>query len=208
MLRNNEMNIGFLNTIMSYCKPKEKENNIERPFFPQFTRLWLLAYAQHSSVNGLRYLADGRRYWSETVWWALFMLLAAAGSVYMIADSYDKWHQAPVIVAFNERATAVTAVPFPAVTVCLQRVALVARQPDDDEDENFRDAEQVNGTAVQMESKRTAPRVADCFGRLCMYGKVAVRCDRVFRPTVHTEGEGSVCFSFNVQPPAEMYRDT
>lgn len=85
-----------------------------------FTATWafFVDFARNSSVHGVRYLGEGRRHWSERIFWVIAILISLGGCSLMIFKIYEKWQTSPVIVSFAEKSTPVWQIPFPAVTIC------------------------------------------------------------------------------------------
>lgn len=56
-------------------------------------------------------------YPSRTFWIIAFAITTYFSGT-MIANSWNKWQDTPVIVSFSEKTTPVWAIPYPAVTIC------------------------------------------------------------------------------------------
>lgn len=52
------------------------------------------------------------------IWWLIAFSLSLVMCIMGIIGIWDKWHQRPVIVSFNDKSTSIGMIPFPAVTIC------------------------------------------------------------------------------------------
>lgn len=50
--------------------------------------------------------------------WIVSFILAVLAAVYYISDLYDKWNDSPIIMSLSPSPTALTSIPFPAITIC------------------------------------------------------------------------------------------
>ncbi|XP_055309664.1 uncharacterized protein LOC129573300 [Sitodiplosis mosellana] len=71
-----------------------------------------------SSVHGVRYFTEKGRHRTERIFWAISVGISLVLCVNFIQGVYIKWQSSPVIVTFSEKATSVSSIPFPAVTIC------------------------------------------------------------------------------------------
>lgn len=93
-------------------------------------------FCSNTSVHGIRYFTEKKRHWIERygkvnilflllsnkkncrIFWILAFTLSMIVCNYSILNIYIKWGQRPVIVSFDDKTTSISAIPFPAITVC------------------------------------------------------------------------------------------
>ncbi|GLH05324.1 Pickpocket protein 11 [Gryllus bimaculatus] len=75
-------------------------------------------FCAQTSIHGLKYIGERRRPWPERLVWALAFALSLGASAVLIGRAWRRWQDSPVIVAMDERLSAVWEVPFPAITIC------------------------------------------------------------------------------------------
>ncbi|KAL1139018.1 hypothetical protein AAG570_009079 [Ranatra chinensis] len=75
-------------------------------------------YCGATTIHGVQYLAEARRPITERLWWVIVFIASFCVNSYMISKIWEKWHETPVIVSFDEKTTPVWEVPFPAITIC------------------------------------------------------------------------------------------
>ncbi|XP_044260982.1 pickpocket protein 28-like isoform X2 [Tribolium madens] len=78
-------------------------------FFAEYTKV--------TGIHGLSYLAE-RRSKTEKIFWLLVIVSSLIGCLVMIAQIIEKYHNNPVVVSFDTKDTAISRIPFPAVTIC------------------------------------------------------------------------------------------
>lgn len=74
-------------------------------------------YCSNSSLHGVQYLGQ-KRPWKEICFWLCIFTISIYYCSQTIAQIYQKWDDTPVIVSFSERSTPISAIPFPAITIC------------------------------------------------------------------------------------------
>lgn len=52
------------------------------------------------------------------LFWIIAFIVSLCLSGYLISEPWRKWHDSPVIVSFDEKATPIWKIHFPAVTIC------------------------------------------------------------------------------------------
>lgn len=52
------------------------------------------------------------------LFWTLSFILAIYVSGYFIKNLLQKWFDKPVIMSLSPKSTSLTAIPFPAITIC------------------------------------------------------------------------------------------
>ncbi|EDS44436.1 amiloride-sensitive Na+ channel [Culex quinquefasciatus] len=77
-----------------------------------------MEFCRHSTIHGISHIGSRQRSLFEKFWWAFVFLLSMYGCAKLIDDMYRKWDENPVLVAFDEKATPVWNIPFPAITIC------------------------------------------------------------------------------------------
>jgi acid-sensing ion channel, other len=82
------------------------------------TKTFCVEYSDNSSIHGFRYLTEENRSLFEKIWWAIVILISFVLCGQLISELYSKWTESPVIVSFSEKATPITEIPFPAITIC------------------------------------------------------------------------------------------
>jgi acid-sensing ion channel, other len=77
-------------------------------------------YSKHSTIHGIKYIAEPNRSWFERVCWiaVIFVSLLCCGKLVM-----DAWNLNPIIISFTEKPTPIWKTPFPAVTICSKLLA-------------------------------------------------------------------------------------
>ncbi|XP_071439038.1 pickpocket protein 28-like [Hetaerina americana] len=75
-------------------------------------------YFTHSSLHGLKYIAEKGRHPVERLFWALAFLGGLGLSGFFIAATWQRWNESPVLVSLDTLAAVLQEIPFPAVTVC------------------------------------------------------------------------------------------
>lgn len=91
---------------------------------PQIS-LNLTDFAQNTSLHGLKYIGERKRHWIEWIFWAIVFLISFLLCTVLITEMYRKWQRNPMIISFDKRATPVSELLFPAVTICPETKAHV-----------------------------------------------------------------------------------
>lgn len=93
-------------------------------------------FCSNSSIHGLRYWVDRERHWIERyansisifricftslfhrVWWVTAFILSISCCISLVYTMWQKWAEFPVIISFDHQPLTISAVPFPATTIC------------------------------------------------------------------------------------------
>lgn len=96
-------------------------------------------FCSNTSIHGIRYFAERKRHWSERstnagvlfkitisilflcihrVFWVAFVILSIYFCSLSIQDVLMEWNENPVTLSLTEKPSPVSAIPFPAVTIC------------------------------------------------------------------------------------------
>lgn len=170
------------------------------------------SYLDNSTLHGLSYIGKGSLSLVERLFFVGTFAMVCLCAAYFIAIVYDKWSASPVILTLSGRATGVTSISFPAVTICnmnqarrsvvetfannsveAQLLRAVCRR-----DPNMSSSD--SGTSNQTEwsvFRGFLLRVSHtCRDMLlyCWYGRRKYRCGHLFRTVLTDEG---LCCTFN-----------
>ncbi|XP_039453726.1 pickpocket protein 28-like [Culex pipiens pallens] len=74
-------------------------------------------FCTESTIHGLRNIEAGKTL-LERLWWLTVVVLSVVACGMLIQKVYHKWANNPVIVSYDDTATKVWTIPFPAITVC------------------------------------------------------------------------------------------
>ncbi|KAL9702254.1 hypothetical protein quinque_005772 [Culex quinquefasciatus] len=74
-------------------------------------------FCTESTIHGLRNIEAGKTI-LERLWWLTVVVLSVLACGMLIQKVYHKWANNPVIVSYDDTATKVWTIPFPAITVC------------------------------------------------------------------------------------------
>ncbi|KAI5730158.1 hypothetical protein M8J76_010655 [Diaphorina citri] len=173
-------------------------------------------YTQNSSLHGLRYMGNTELHIAERMFWIISFIMAIIASVLLISNLYAKWIYNPVIISLSPIATPLTAIPFPAITICnmnnvQKSIALAIQAGNDSESEiekkllsDFCDEESLIGdglTAIGVGEWETVKNFmikvtqpCDSMLRLCLWHGDPINCSRIFYPSLTDEG---MCCAFN-----------
>ncbi|KAK9875817.1 hypothetical protein WA026_009604 [Henosepilachna vigintioctopunctata] len=80
-------------------------------------RTYIREYFKCSSIQGLSYFAKNISP-LEVCWWITVLLVCLSGCSLMIKEIVDKWIESPVLVSLATNEGKISAIPFPAVTLC------------------------------------------------------------------------------------------
>lgn len=61
------------------------------------------------------------------VWWIISFVLAAYLCGVLIQNNWTKWDEKPVVVSFDKKSTPISAMPFPAITICPQTKSMLSK---------------------------------------------------------------------------------
>lgn len=179
-------------------------------FSPSGLSSLLHGYLNESTLHGLRYVGDSAISVAERALFAASFVLLCTGTAFFVAQVYDKWTAVPVIVTMNGRITAITDIPFPAVTVCNMNQArrdVAARFADGSNDALLlrslcaRNPGPLVGNRANDSSwprfrsllRRVAQPCAEML-LMCQYGTKLLPCTSAFRTELTDEG---MCCTFN-----------
>lgn len=97
-------------------KIKRRQSRYEKPIHA----IWELFsdYSETSTIHGIRYLGEKKRHWIERLWWMCAFTLSVIACFVFIYQVWEKWHNTPVMVTFDEESTPISKIPFPSVTIC------------------------------------------------------------------------------------------
>lgn len=79
---------------------------------------FLSEFSRSTTVHGVNYFGDRRRHWIERVFWIIVFVMSMTVCFFMVNKIYVKWQSSPIIVTQDDKLTAISEIPFPAVTVC------------------------------------------------------------------------------------------
>lgn len=158
------------------------------------------------------------------IFFASSFVLVLLLSGYFITDVYNKWEQSPIIITLGAKSTSVTALPFPAVTICninKARHSVVSKfaknSPENvllqnfcyDEYENIslsnKAAQEANGEWKTF--KKFLTNISQPCNEmliLCRYALRTIRCMEYFETVLSDEG---LCCTFNSVLPAYLYKN-
>lgn len=74
-------------------------------------------FCTESTIHGLRNIEAGKTL-LERLWWLTVVVLSVLACGMLIQKVYHKWANNPVIVSYDDTATKVWNIPFPAITIC------------------------------------------------------------------------------------------
>lgn len=71
-------------------------------------------------ANGKIWIKNIQKYQNGfcRVFWLCAFSLAIGFASYYITNIYEKWNSSPVIISFSPFDASISAVPFPAITIC------------------------------------------------------------------------------------------
>ncbi|XP_025415309.1 pickpocket protein 28 [Sipha flava] len=184
-------------------------------------------YSQNSTLHGLRYAGDNKLSASERSFWIISFGLAVITAIYFIANLVHKWQDMPVIISLSPKATQLTSIPFPAITICNMNNARksVARNILEnssklkadidrrllsdfcDEDTQSMDSSMDNFTGDWDSLKKFMIRVSQpCHEMIisCLWANNPKDCSELFNPSLTDEG---ICCSFNKVKSDYIFRN-
>ncbi|XP_069704368.1 pickpocket protein 28-like isoform X2 [Periplaneta americana] len=175
-------------------------------------------FCEKTTLHGLKFVGDRKLHLLERLFWTLAFILATLTASYFIIVVYNKWDETPVIVSIGARATQMSDIPFPAVTICTMNEARKTEANKIKESTNkgedifkkmLQDA--CNNTEKEMPIKEWDNKSAEsgdmilkfmvtvrqsCSDMviLCIYAGETYNCSDIFNPSLTDEG---ICCSFN-----------
>ncbi|XP_050440957.1 pickpocket protein 28-like isoform X2 [Adelges cooleyi] len=180
-------------------------------------RKMLNDYSLNTTLHGLRYAGNNELSASERGFWIISFCLAVITAVYFIFNLVHKWNDMPVIISLSPKATQLTSIPFPAITICNMNNArksvaqLIMETSSDyesnidrrllsdfcDEDPQVLDSLMDNHTGDWESLRKFMIRVSQpCHEMVitCLWASKPMACSELFNPSLTDEG---ICCSFN-----------
>ncbi|XP_054274391.1 pickpocket protein 28-like isoform X2 [Macrosteles quadrilineatus] len=176
-------------------------------------------FTQHSSLHGLRYVADPNISRAERLFWIVSFALACIFATNFISNVYYKWTHSPVILSLSPEPTPLSAIPFPAITICnmnnaKKSVALdIQRRAQYAGVEGSKDRKMLNdfcgknqeGYDFNVDESEISWKDLRSFMVnvsqpchemlvLCLWHSETFKCEDLFNPTLTDEG---ICCTFN-----------
>ncbi|XP_055840678.1 pickpocket protein 28-like [Episyrphus balteatus] len=78
----------------------------------------IIEYFQESTINGLKYIIKENQPALDRIIWLLAVIISISMCLILIGNLMEERTNNPIIVAFNEKVTSVSEIPFPSVTIC------------------------------------------------------------------------------------------
>lgn len=102
-------------------KSSEEKLKMKRPKI--LSTAWNLFsdYSERSTIHGVQYLGEKRRHWTERVLWLMCFAVSIACCGKLISEMHWRRIHSPVIISFAEETRKVSDIPFPTVTICVDR---------------------------------------------------------------------------------------
>ncbi|XP_055382437.1 pickpocket protein 28-like [Condylostylus longicornis] len=75
-------------------------------------------YCDSSTIHGVRYFGETYRPKMERIFWFIIFMVSVIWCAKLTWQVVEKWYNHPVIISFEEKSTSISAIPFPAVTIC------------------------------------------------------------------------------------------
>ncbi|XP_050521251.1 pickpocket protein 28-like [Daktulosphaira vitifoliae] len=174
-------------------------------------------YSINTTLHGLRYAGNNKLSASERGFWMISFCLAVITATYFIANLFHKWNDMPVIISLSPKATQLTSIPFPAITICNMNNARKSVAQDIiettsnfesnidrrllsdfcDEEPLLLDSLIDNHTGDWDSFKKFMIRVSQpCHEMVitCLWASKPIKCTELFHPSLTDEG---LCCSFN-----------
>eukprot|EP00102_Acyrthosiphon_pisum_P019219 XP_016656429.1 PREDICTED: pickpocket protein 28-like [Acyrthosiphon pisum] len=210
------------NSSKIHIKPKSKKQKIGTKW-----RKMLNDYSQNTTLHGLRYAGNNELSASERCFWIISFGLAVITAIYFIANLVHKWQDMPVIISLSPKATQLTSIPFPAITICnmnnarksvARNILETSSKPENnidrrllsdfcDEDPLSMDSSIDNYTGDWDSLKKFMIRVSQpCHEMIvsCLWANNPKVCSEIFNPSLTDEG---ICCSFNKVKPDYIFRN-
>ncbi|EFA05007.2 Pickpocket protein 28-like Protein [Tribolium castaneum] len=201
---------------------------MSRQKFWQNVCKYFTEYTNVTAIHGLLYLTE-KRSKTEKIFWLFVILSSLAGCLFMIGQILEKYHNNPVLVSFGTKDTAISEIPFPAVTICPESKCLEERFNYSDaylrvlRSNNLNKSEQLkfkyvstlcNDLEQNVFLKKSGKTLKDDFFDVvnelqpyelstCYYMGESFGCDELFTPIITDEG---ICYSFNILDRKDMFR--
>uniref|UniRef100_A0A336LL33 CSON007051 protein n=1 Tax=Culicoides sonorensis TaxID=179676 RepID=A0A336LL33_CULSO len=80
----------------------------------------IIEYCDNSTIHGVKYIATKKKI--ERFSWIVICVFLLCGCGTQIYEIVVKWRQNPLIFLLDQKVTPIDQIPFPAVTVCTQRL--------------------------------------------------------------------------------------
>ncbi|GAB0088073.1 Pickpocket protein 28 [Sergentomyia squamirostris] len=84
-------------------------------------------YLMNSTLHGLKYIGDKNITIFERTFFVLAVIIVSILSGYFISNVWQKWSETPIIIGLNPLAVPLSAIPFPAVTICNMNQARLSK---------------------------------------------------------------------------------
>lgn len=75
-------------------------------------------YCRHTSLHGFRYVTEEKRAISERIFWICWCIFGISSAGYMMSKIWQRWQTNPVLTSIATTNLPVSAINFPAVTIC------------------------------------------------------------------------------------------
>ncbi|XP_061710729.1 pickpocket protein 28-like isoform X2 [Cydia pomonella] len=214
---------------ISIDSPSDKGTKDRRSRCHQLLMQIVYDFAENTTLNGLKYMAEKRTSILERLFWTSTFILSTILCVMMVYKSYVKYDTSGVVVTLKEHLVSVNEYPFPAVTICPQARIRQKRYNytcaglysftndsgvdlkkfhstmvlcDNDDEINSSDAYPFLDYPVDIKTFfEVAPRHEDIFMECSWRNKVD--CLKKFRPTLTADG---ICYTFNILATDEIFR--
>ncbi|XP_021936739.1 pickpocket protein 19-like isoform X2 [Zootermopsis nevadensis] len=85
---------------------------------PIIIRGFIFDYCENTSLHGMKYIAQRDRHWYERVLWSLLCTIAASGTMYLSAVSWQRFANSPTMSVIESTNFPISNIPFPSVTLC------------------------------------------------------------------------------------------
>lgn len=79
---------------------------------------YFIDFTENCTIQGLKYVGQKNRHWVERAFWIVSIFASFIACSYTIKQIFTNWNENPVVITFAEKATSVSQIPFPAITVC------------------------------------------------------------------------------------------
>lgn len=77
-----------------------------------------LDFCSNTSIQGIRFITEQRRHWSERILWIIIVGLAFWLCGKSIHNVITEWKEHPVKVDYEDKTSPLSTIPFPTVTFC------------------------------------------------------------------------------------------
>ncbi|CAL8095183.1 unnamed protein product [Orchesella dallaii] len=174
-------------------------------------------YCQHTSLHGFRYVTEERRALSERIFWICWCLFGISSAGYMMSKIWQRWQINPVLTSIATTNHPVSAINFPAVTICtvnkavsekliiqgcrenktfteMRRIISTLVDPESRNNENDQEGKKESDTKKALRILRlVAPKCSD-FILTCELNSKPRECKELFKLVLTDTG---YCCTFN-----------